>query len=196
MMTSPLWHIALHADPDRPLCRAWSEPSQDTERSPLAPRLAYVCPECLHRHTRLLSPPNVLYIREMLSPVLHLAELKSEFEVHVSGVVYARTTEMEEAAIGQFRGGHGQADTSRKAAVSVYHVTGPQRVRVLDWFMKHGRGTDDQVAAGLEMSPNSERPRRIELVEAGLVRDSGDKTKTTSGRACVIWEISPKVRWG
>jgi hypothetical protein len=42
-----------------------------------------------------------------------------------------------------------------------------------------------QGLALMKLNPNTQRPRRIELVVAGKVRDSGE---TASGRKATIWE--------
>jgi hypothetical protein len=51
-------------------------------------------------------------------------------------------------------------------------------------------GTDEELQDALGMNPNTQRPRRIELVERGLVRDSGRTRKTKSGRRATVWEIA------
>lgn len=64
--------------------------------------------------------------------------------------------------------------TSRDAAKAILPRSGTQRRRVFDALCAFPDGlTDAQIQAALDMNPSSERPRRLELVEAGLVRDSG-----------------------
>lgn len=50
--------------------------------------------------------------------------------------------------------------------------------------------TDEQIIDTTGLSPSTARPRRIELVQRNLVRDSGRKRKTRSGREAVIWEAT------
>jgi hypothetical protein len=50
----------------------------------------------------------------------------------------------------------------------------------------HGR-TDDELQVRLSMNPSTERPRRIELWEAGLIRSSGRTRNTRSGRKAIVW---------
>lgn len=47
--------------------------------------------------------------------------------------------------------------------------------------------TDEEIALGLEMNPSTARPRRVECVDAGLVRHSGRKRKGRSGRSMAVW---------
>jgi hypothetical protein len=49
--------------------------------------------------------------------------------------------------------------------------------------------TDEEIQDALGMPANTERPRRRELERAGLVRDSGRKRPTRSGRSAVVWEV-------
>ena len=48
---------------------------------------------------------------------------------------------------------------------------------------------DEELQAALGMNPSTQRPRRIELVEMGLVVDSGETRKTASGRAATVWKV-------
>ena len=47
--------------------------------------------------------------------------------------------------------------------------------------------TDEEMLAAVQLAPSTGRPRRIELVQRGLVRDSGNIRKTASGRSAVVW---------
>jgi hypothetical protein len=47
--------------------------------------------------------------------------------------------------------------------------------------------TDEEIQHELQMNPSTQRPRRIELVEAKLVLDSTMKRPTSSGRQAVVW---------
>lgn len=58
-------------------------------------------------------------------------------------------------------------------------------LRVIDGKM--GGLTDEEIQRVLKLNPSTERPRRIELVKAGLVRDSGRKRQTISGREATVW---------
>jgi hypothetical protein len=43
-------------------------------------------------------------------------------------------------------------------------------------------------ALGWKMSPSSSRSRRAELTKASVVRDSGKREVTPSGRKAIVWE--------
>jgi hypothetical protein len=89
-------------------------------------------------------------------------------------------------------------DTSRIAAVLAWPAAPTQRERVLG-LVQHatwiGWGddfgiTDEQIQNELGMNPSTERPRRLELEEQGLIFDSGEKRKTRSGRPAIVWRAS------
>ena len=82
--------------------------------------------------------------------------------------------------------------TSIDAAERALPNAGTMRWRVLAQ-LKQWRstgGTDEELQRELGMDASTERPRRIELVEAGLVRDSGRVRKTRSGRNATVWEAT------
>jgi len=81
--------------------------------------------------------------------------------------------------------------TSLAAAMDVLPRTGTQRRQVLDALLDayrrgYGGATDPELQRHLRMSPNSQRPRRVELVDAGLVHDSG-VTRAHQGHAHAVW---------
>src|SRR5271166_2164566 len=85
--------------------------------------------------------------------------------------------------------------TSNAAAASVKPITGRQRRMMLGYFQRHGVDyTDEELMIYLHdvISPNAIRPRRGELVEAGMIRDSGMTRKTRSGRLAIVWVITEK----
>lgn len=92
-----------------------------------------------------------------------------------------------ENAPGQVR--HDARPTSVAAAASVAGVTGEARLRVLAFIRASGETgcTDEQCIDGTGMSPSTVRPRRVELVQQGYVRDSGRTRETRSRRAAVVW---------
>lgn len=79
--------------------------------------------------------------------------------------------------------------TSVAAAEQAEPNAGTQRARLLQYLRgiaPHGM-TDEQLQDDLAMNPSTQRPRRVELVRAGLVKDSGKTRATTSGRKAVVW---------
>lgn len=89
-------------------------------------------------------------------------------------------------ALGKVR--HDHPDTSHEAARAVMPKTGTQRRAVLDFVssrQEHG-ATDLEIQHALVMNGNTERPRRIELVEAGYLVDSGLRRRT-GGRDMIVW---------
>ena len=49
--------------------------------------------------------------------------------------------------------------------------------------------TDEEIQGWTELSPSSERPRRGELVEMGIVEESGEVRPTKSGRNATVWTL-------
>jgi hypothetical protein len=50
--------------------------------------------------------------------------------------------------------------------------------------------TDEEIQFVVGMNPSTQRPRRIELVRMGLVRDSGTTRLTRAGRKATVWVIA------
>jgi hypothetical protein len=82
-----------------------------------------------------------------------------------------------------------RSETSRAAAESIEPVGCGLRARVLNALRAWGPMTDSELQERLEMDPSTQRPRRVELVRMGLVRDSGARRPTSSGRAATVWEV-------
>lgn len=95
-------------------------------------------------------------------------------------------------------------ETSRLAAQSLR----PDRMRetqrvIVEILHRFGPACDEDIAvyanqlASLDeapkQSPSGLRSRRAELVAAGIVRDSGERTKTSSGRQTIVWELASGV---
>jgi len=84
--------------------------------------------------------------------------------------------------------------TSKEAARRISGHAARQRSLVYDYLMKHPDGlTDEEMQDGIPIAPSSQRPRRIELVRMGLVRDSGIQRLTKSDRFATVWRaLSPE----
>lgn len=87
------------------------------------------------------------------------------------------------------------SDTSKAAAAGAAPGAKTLRMAVLRFLKQRKSGaTDLEIQEHLAMDGNMERPRRRELVLAGLVRDSGKRRLTPSLRKSVVWEVSEGVQ--
>lgn len=81
------------------------------------------------------------------------------------------------------------SSTSGDAADKAIDRARPDRERV--WLAIASSGTrgmtDQELQVELDLPESTERPRRVSLVDAGLVADSGLVRKTRSGRDAVVW---------
>lgn len=79
--------------------------------------------------------------------------------------------------------------TSRAAAINAEPAAGTKRGQALAYLRRqaHAGATDEEMQAHIPMNANTQRPRRVELVSAGLVRDSGRTRKTAGGDDAVVW---------
>lgn len=83
----------------------------------------------------------------------------------------------------------GQSSTSRVAAVEAVPLTGSTRMEVYAFIKREGPfgATDEEIQTALGMNPSTQRPRRVELVDRGLIMASGTTRQTRSGRPAVVW---------
>lgn len=81
------------------------------------------------------------------------------------------------------------SETSREAATSIKTSATNLRELVYRAIAEHGPMTDERIAQVLSMNPSTERPRRIELVNAGRVVEAGWE-RTKSGRKATLWEVA------
>jgi len=68
-------------------------------------------------------------------------------------------------------------------------VAQTQRARLLAWLTAHPCVTDEEIAEGAGMNPSAARPRRSELVEAGVVRKVDMDGRTRAGRRAARWAV-------
>jgi hypothetical protein len=81
-------------------------------------------------------------------------------------------------------------DTSRAAARGIAVRTGSQRARILQYLLSaRGARTDLEIQTDLSMAPNSERPRRGELVDLFLVAPAGERQHR--GTVYTTWQLTP-----
>lgn len=85
--------------------------------------------------------------------------------------------------------------TSVAAAESIKPHVPSMRDRVLA-YLAIAPATDEQIATALQLNPSTVRPRRIELVKAGLVGPVGTRL-TKSGRWAQTWGVvdQPYGQW-
>jgi hypothetical protein len=83
--------------------------------------------------------------------------------------------------------------TSENAALTNEVAADLQRVRVYGWFRDHPDLTDEGLADGLGEEQNGTRPRRVELMDHGLVVQSGISRTNRSGKPAATWRIVPGV---
>jgi len=90
--------------------------------------------------------------------------------------------------------------TSHEAASSVSREAREASERdVLDCLIENGAMTDEQIHEEIssyvvgyrnpKATATRHRTARAQLVEKGLVRDSGEKDLTSTGRRAVLWEV-------
>lgn len=79
--------------------------------------------------------------------------------------------------------------TSIEAAEAIEASATTLRVRVYNAIVDAGLEgmTDQELQIALGMDPSTERPRRVELVERGLVVDGRRTRATRSGRQATVW---------
>lgn len=86
------------------------------------------------------------------------------------------------------------SETSVAAAEAVAPLAKTYRAMVCEVIREAGAAgmTDEEIIDATGLPPSTARPRRIELVGLGMVRDSGTTRKTRSGRKAAVWVIVTK----
>lgn len=68
----------------------------------------------------------------------------------------------------------------------------PGQAIVLNEFENSGPMTDERLVERVEgLSPSGSRSRRAELVELGLLVDTGHRVQGKTGRQMVVWGLAP-----
>lgn len=88
--------------------------------------------------------------------------------------------------VGKVRRDHPR--TARAAALAATPRTGTARHRLLQAIAERPR-TDEELQDDLAMAANTQRPRRVELVEGGWIEDSGETRPTRSGQEAIVWRV-------
>lgn len=81
--------------------------------------------------------------------------------------------------------------TSRDAAQAIRPKSDTLRAAVMSYIASQGieGATDEEIQNALGMQGSTQRPRRIELMNAGEIREIG-KRKTSSGRLASVWGMA------
>lgn len=84
------------------------------------------------------------------------------------------------------------SETSRRAAERIAPIAHTKRGLVLAYIAACGEmgATDEEMQLRLPMSPNTQRPRRVELVQDGMVKDSGRTRPTLGGDFATVWVVA------
>ena len=84
--------------------------------------------------------------------------------------------------------------TSAAAADAIEGVRRGQETRVYQYLLRRGThgATDEEIARDCGLNPSSARPRRIRLLEGGMICASAQTRKTSAGRNAVVFLIAPK----
>ena len=79
--------------------------------------------------------------------------------------------------------------TSKAAASEISPYLGRLQACVFDYIASRGPlgATDQEVQEALSIDSSTQRPRRYELANKGLIRQAGIKRKTKSGRKAQVW---------
>ena len=83
------------------------------------------------------------------------------------------------------------SETSHDAAVSMIGKTKTLRDLVYNALI-HRSMTDEEISTSLNLASDTARPRRVELVKAGLVEAVG-KRPTASGRNATVWAVTTNI---
>lgn len=86
----------------------------------------------------------------------------------------------------------GPTSTSRQAASTTR--AGTDEARVLRALHEGGPATDDALEIRLDMRHQTCSARRRGLVRKGLVRDTGERCATRTGRKAAVWELTEAGR--
>lgn len=84
------------------------------------------------------------------------------------------------------------SNTSKQAAKDIIPHLGCLQHKVYSLIALSGaRGlTDIEIETESDLKGSTIRPRRIELLNKGLIKDSGKTRKTPSGRSATVWVAS------
>lgn len=81
--------------------------------------------------------------------------------------------------------------TSRDAAGAIRPHADTQRARVFECIQTAGPAgrTDDEIQKLLDMPGDTERPRRVKLVQDGRIKKAGFERRTSAGRPAEVYIV-------
>lgn len=80
------------------------------------------------------------------------------------------------------------SDTSLAARDDIRESVNALQARVLALLAEAPR-TDEEMQTAGRFLGNTQRPRRIELAQLGMVCDSGVRRRTSRGKTAVVWQL-------
>ena len=80
-------------------------------------------------------------------------------------------------------------ETRREAHEAIKPAKGDLHTRIVNLLRSVGPLTDEEMQDRLGMNPNTQRPRRRELEQAGRIRKTGGRRPTRSGMAAALWGV-------
>jgi len=79
---------------------------------------------------------------------------------------------------------------SAAAAASIKSVRTSIHQQIITYLMSKPNGATDQMMQDdIGIEPNTQRPRRRELQEGNIIKDSGRTAATRSGRKATLWVL-------
>jgi predicted transcriptional regulator len=85
---------------------------------------------------------------------------------------------------------HNGTETSRDAALSIQEACGRLERIVVDTIKGHGGLMCDTVEEVTGLSHQCASARINALVKRGVLKDSGHKSRTRSGRKAIVWVVA------
>ena len=82
-----------------------------------------------------------------------------------------------------------RSDTRDAAHKSIQPVRARYQRMVLDWLERTGGGTCDAFEVATGLSHQLASPRFTELRNSGAIEDSGQRSRTRSGRSAAVYRI-------
>jgi predicted ArsR family transcriptional regulator len=80
--------------------------------------------------------------------------------------------------------------TSHEAAASAKDLQARHHRIILACLRDHGPASKDRIASLTNLTGTQVARRTTELERAGLIRDTGDKARSTAGRAERVWKTT------